>query len=122
MEIVDANVVLRYLMKDHKRLYRESRQIIEERKLFIPAEVIAEIVYVLEKVYEIPRSNISDALKKLFNYPNITTSEIDILYESLTIYDEKKIDFVDALLVSYHRVYNHIIHSFDKKVNQLCNS
>jgi predicted nucleic-acid-binding protein len=120
MEIVDANVVLRYLLKDHKRLYRESRQIIEEKKLYVPTEVIAEIVYVLEKVYEIPRSNISDALKVFFNYTNVSVSDQAVLYESFTIYNEKNIDFVDALLVSYNRIHDHIIHSFDKKVNKLC--
>lgn len=120
MEIVDANVVLRYLLKDNNRLYFKAEKIIENQEVHIPLEVTAEIVYVLEKVYEVPRSNILDALTKLFNYPNINTSEIAVLYESLTIYNEKNIDFVDALLVGYHRVYNHIIHSFDKKVNKLC--
>ena len=120
MELVDANVVLRYLLKDHKELHRKSKEIIEKKEVFILSEVIAEIVYVLEKVYEVPRSEISESLKKLFEYPNITLSEPMVIIESLKIYEIESIDFVDAILVSYNRVQNYIIHSFDKRVNNLC--
>lgn len=108
MEIVDANVVLRYLLKDHKSHFPKSRQIIEKKELHIPAEVVAEIVYVLESVYQVPR-------------PNITTTDTHALLEAFNIYKMNNIDFVDALLVSYNRVHNHVIHSFDKKVKKLCN-
>lgn len=56
MEIVDANILLRYLLKDHDKMHRVAKSIIEHRKVFTPNEVIAETVYVLEKVYDIPRS------------------------------------------------------------------
>ena len=120
MEIVDANVVLRYLLKDHKTLYSKSKKIIEQKEIDIPAEVVAEIVYVLEKVYEVPRKKISNALTELFSYPNITTSDTPALSESLVVYKKNKIDFVDAILVSYNHINGHIIHSFDKQIQKLC--
>ncbi len=120
MEIVDANIVLRYLLKDHNRLYHESKQILERNAIHIPTEVIAEIVYVLEKVYNVPANRISEALTKLLDYPNITTPDNAVCYESLTIYNSENIDFVDALLVCYNRIHGAIIHTFDKKVQKLC--
>jgi len=120
MEIVDANIVLRYLLKDHKRFYPKAKQIIEQKKIYIPAEVAAEVVYVLEKVYEVPRDEISNALTELFSYPNITTPDTPVLNESLVIYKKNKIDFVDAILVSYNHINGHIIHSFDKQIQKLC--
>jgi predicted nucleic-acid-binding protein len=122
MEIVDANVILRYLLRDHKSHFIKSKKIIEQREVFIPAEVLAEVVYVLEKIYEIPKNRISYALTELLAYPNIATADKAVSYESLNIYKTENIDFVDALLVSYHRVNQHRIHSFDKKVNKLCRS
>lgn len=122
MEIVDANIVLRYLLNDHERFYPRSKKIIEQKELYIPTEVIAEIVYVLEKVYEVPRNKISESLTVLFNYPNIKISDLQVIYESLSIYKREKIDFVDAILVSYNRINDYVIHSFDKKVRKLCKS
>lgn len=120
MEIVDANVVLRYLLKDHKTFYPKSKQIIEKKEVYIPTEVVAEIVYVFEKVYKVPRAKISDALLELFTYPNISTQDNPALNESLKIYKAENIDFVDALLVSYNHVNDDVVYSFDKKVKKLC--
>lgn len=120
MEIVDANVVLRYLLKDHEIFYPKSKQIIEQKEVHIPTEVVAEIVYVLEKVYEVPKSEISNALSELLTYPNVATSDTLVLNESLEIFKNETIDFVDSLLVSYFLVKDYVVHSFDKKVNKLC--
>jgi len=113
-------MVLRYLLKDHEKFFVTSKHIIEQNQIYIPTEVIAEIVYVLEKVYEVPRSEISKALGDLFTYPNITTSDTLVLKESLSVYKAENIDYVDAILVSYARINHDHIYSFDKKVNQLC--
>jgi len=120
MEIVDANIVLRYLLKDHMTFYPKAKQIIEQKEIYVPAEVAAEIVYVLEKVYEVPRDEISNALTELFSYPNLSTLDTPALRESLVVYKKNKIDFVDAILVSYNHINGHIIHSFDKQIQKLC--
>lgn len=52
MKIIDANIILRYLLKDNLELHQKSIDIIENQQLFLPNEIIAEIVYVLEKVYK----------------------------------------------------------------------
>jgi predicted nucleic-acid-binding protein len=119
MQIVDANIILRYLLKDIEELHTKAVQIVENKEIHIPFEVIAEVVYVFEKIYEIPRLEIKDALSTLLNYPNITTSNVDILFEALQIYEKQKIDFVDSLLVSYNHIQKDTIYSFDKKLNKL---
>jgi predicted nucleic-acid-binding protein len=119
MQIVDANIILRYLLKDIEELHTKAVQIVENKEIHIPFEVIAEVVYVFEKIYEVPRLEIKDALSTLLNYPNITTSNVDILFEALQIYEKQKIDFVDSLLVSYNHIQKDTIYSFDKKLNKL---
>jgi len=119
MQIVDANIILRYLLKDIEELHTKAVQIIENKQIHIPFEVIAEVVYVFEKIYEVPRSEIKETLSTLLNYPNISTLNINILYEALKIYEKQKIDFVDSLLVSYNHIQKDTIYSFDKKLNKL---
>lgn len=46
MKIVDANIILRYLLNDHEELSDKATMIIEENEVLLPNEVIAEIVYV----------------------------------------------------------------------------
>lgn len=49
MKIVDANIILRYLLNDHEILSEEATAIIENNKVFIPNEVIAEVVLFLKR-------------------------------------------------------------------------
>lgn len=71
MKIVDVNVVLRYLLNDIVGQVRLATNYLEQNKVFIPIKIIAEIVYVLERLYKINRKEISSKLTSLITYPNI---------------------------------------------------
>lgn len=119
MNIVDANLILRYLLQDAAQFIEQARDKIEDHNIFIPNEVIAEVVYVLEKVYKVERVHIFDSLRNLLSYSNISIHDRNILIEALKIYSEIKIDFVDSLLFAYSKIGGHTIFTFDKKLNQM---
>jgi len=118
MIIVDANIVLRYLLLDNVELAEKASQIIENNNVFIPFEVAAEIVYVLEKVYEVERTEISRSIKELLASDNIHTYDSDVLNKALDILSSRKIDFVDTLLCGYSLVRGDEVKTFDKKINK----
>lgn len=45
-KLIDANVILRYLLGDHPEYSEKAKKVIEEGAYTLP-EVIAEVVYVL---------------------------------------------------------------------------
>lgn len=118
MLIVDANIVLRYLLLDNLELAEKASEIIENNNIFIPFEVIAEVVYVLEKVYRIERAEICRSIKELLEDENIHTYDSDILNKALEIFSSKKIDFVDTLLCGYSLVRGDEVKTFDNKINK----
>ena len=119
MQLIDANIILRFLLKDNEELTSRAINIFEENDLFCPLEVICEVVFVLQKVYNTSRQDIKNALMTLFNTQNISTNNISVLEYGLQLYSNKNIDFVDALLCSYSYIDGDIIHSFDKKLNSI---
>ncbi len=121
MKIVDANIILRYLLNDHDELSVKAAKIIENNEVLLLNEVVAEIVYVLEKVYNVKNDEIRDTLLDLFNYENISVDEFEVLAEALHLFGRKRLDFVDAILIAYSKVKGHQIYSFDKKLNKLLN-
>jgi predicted nucleic-acid-binding protein len=121
MELIDANVILRYLLKDNVEQYSKAQQIIEKQPIFVPFEVLAEVVYVLEKVYEVPAFEIRKSLNLLLNYPNIDLPDFTVAIESLKTYHEENIDFVYALLFAYKAINGYAVNTFDKKLNKLLN-
>jgi len=122
MQIADANIVLRYLLKDDKNQFAQSRLILEKNDIFIPFEITAEIVYVLEKVYNISREEISVTLSKLFNYNNLSFINKKLVLKALEFYSNYNLDYADSLLCAYKAIEHHEIFTFDKKLLSILKS
>lgn len=122
MKIVDANIILRFLLNDVEELSEKATEILENNEVFIPNEVIAEIVYVLEKVYGVKNDEINYTLMRLFKHDNIKVSDLDIIEEALDLYGRRRFDFVDTLLYGYNKIKGYKVYTFDKKLNKLLKS
>jgi len=118
MQIVDANIILRYLLNDQADFYERAAAVIDGQDVWIPFEVVAEVVYVLEKLYGVPRNAIKVSLSMLISCENISVNYKDVLEIALQFYDRKNIDFVDALLLGYNHARKYRVHSFDKRLNK----
>jgi predicted nucleic-acid-binding protein len=118
VKIVDANVVLRYLLADVPTLFTRSEQILETEAVYLPFEVLAEVVYVLDKVYAVSRTEISASLTELVKYPTVSTYNAEVVIISLKTYAESSLDIVDSLLCGYRSVQGAEVVSFDKQLNK----
>lgn len=115
-KLIDANVILRYLLGDHPQMSEDARTVIEEGAFTLP-EVIAEVVYVLKGVYKIDKEEISKTLKDFFD--EVTIENQETICEALSIFSENSLDFVDCILIARHRMLGEEIVSFDKKLNKM---
>ena len=90
MKIVDANYVLRYLLQDVPEQFKTAKQNIEESRIFLLFEVMAEVIYVF-----------------------ISITDNDVAQAALEHFRSKNLDFVDALLIGYAGVHRHEVLTFD---------
>jgi len=111
---IDANIVLRFFLKDILTQALQAKKILEEEKVIITNEVIAEIIYVLSSVYKEKREEISYALSELLKRDNIFNPDKEFVLKALEIYSQTRLDFVDCLLCAYGKVDE--IATFDKKL------
>ena len=58
MRILDANMILRYLMNDNIKMADEVEELICSHEVLILPEVVAEVIYVMRSVYKLERSEI----------------------------------------------------------------
>jgi len=101
MTIFDSNAVLRYILQDNDKMAAATEMQINDNDCFIPTEVVAEMVYVLSKVYKIPRSEVSSAILGILSIESISTTNFEMLLRGLEAYASTKLDFVDCLMVGY---------------------
>ena len=73
MMLIDANAILRYTLKDNLDTAAKVRDFITKHKVFARYEVLAEVVYVLNKVYLLPRNEIADGIEVFLAHHNVET-------------------------------------------------
>ena len=115
-KLIDANIILRYLLEDHPQLSVEAKKIIEDGAFALP-EVLAEVVYVLKGVYKVGRREIAETLIDFLDEIDVESQEA--MCESLSIFSETSFDFVDCILIARHRILGDEVASFDKKLNKM---
>ena len=113
-KLIDANVILRHLLRDVEEQSAQARIIIAGGA-YTTTEVLAEVVYVLQGVYKIPRDKIQAALTALLS--EVLTDHADVVVKALEIYASENLDFVDCVLIARACVLGDDVFTFDKKLN-----
>lgn len=118
MRVIDANIILRIILRDDEELFERAKTIVNTEKCVVYNEIAAEVVYVLNKVYKIDRKELAEAVLKILSVENISPDEPEVLEKALIIYGEHSLDFADCLLIGYRLVYNYEVCTFDVKLKK----
>ncbi len=117
--ILDANVILRFLMQDNPKhgaaataLFKKAEQ--DEVEVYLSDTIVAEVTFVMEKVYRRQRTEIADALLDLIQNPGVTLQSPTLLTDALLRYRAHAVDFPDALVAAMAAAKGIPAISFDK--------
>lgn len=61
---------------------------------------MAECVYVLESVYEVPREAVAVLMQAAIALPSVVTTDANLLLRALEVYETHRLDFAEAYLVA----------------------
>ena len=86
MLLVDANVILRYLLGDNVDMADKCRELIAMHKISVRYEVLAEVVYVLHKVYSLPRDRITESIRLFLSERNVEVESDEVMFFALKTY------------------------------------
>ena len=121
--LIDTNVVLRYLLGDHPEFSLKAEAFMFDvskgvKKAEILNVVIVECIYVMEKYYEIPKTEIVEKLSGILNFSGIVNPDRSEILEALLKYENSNIDIVDCILAARSSPEKVVI-SFDKDMKKL---
>jgi predicted nucleic acid-binding protein len=117
--LVDANILLRYLMNDHPQYGRAAKKLIEEAGagkivLEIPFITVLETIFTLQSFYRVPKTDIGRELLKVLSAPGIKLTGPPWLLGAVEEYRARNISFGDACIAAEARLENLAVASFDK--------
>ena len=120
MVILDANMILRYLLNDNEEMNETAKSYLIAGNVSVTIEIMAEVVYVLRKVYGVEPQAIADMLIDFLEL--VECRDCDVLILALNTYAVHNLDFVDCVLYAYNKICGFEIATFDKKLLRLINS
>ena len=106
------------LLDDHAELSPKAADIIEHQSVTLPMEAACEVVYVLQKIYNVDRQYIQRQLSGLVDQQLVFVEKPDVFLKALECYCSTTFDFVDTLLWGYHVIEQYDVLTFDKKLRK----
>ncbi|MBU1000185.1 PIN domain-containing protein [Patescibacteria group bacterium] len=120
MILLDANIVLRFVLNNDPVLSPKSKNIIQKIQsgkttAYLYTLALSEIIFTLEGSYRLPKEQIVKTLSTLFNLPNIKVENHQLLKKAFNYYLDKNVNFPDAYYIALMSKKNiKEIYSFDR--------
>jgi predicted nucleic-acid-binding protein len=123
----DTNILIRYLTRDDEPLYVRAKEFFDKVKegntrAVILESVIAECIYVLIKIYKVPKSKAAENLIDILHYKGIANHDRGELINALTLFLDRNIDIVDCILCVKSAAPDTSLFSFDGDLNKIADS
>ena len=123
----DTNILIRYLTRDDEPLYARAKEFFDKVKegsmrAIIIESVIAECIYVLTKIYKVPKNKAAGSLIDILRYKGIANQDQKELIRALTLFSERNLDIVDCILCVKAAGSNTSLFSFDSELNKMSDS
>ena len=82
--------------------------------------MIAEIVYVLESVYEVERERAAELLRAILAFPVVVVTDLPLLLRALEIYEQNRIHFAESYLAACAEASGvGVVASFDRAIDRV---
>ncbi|MFN3761729.1 MAG: PIN domain-containing protein [Anaerolineae bacterium] len=103
--VVDANVILRFLLDDHPEQSPRSRELLRrvrdgEETVILPEVVVSDIIWTLRSFYHWPAEQIRTFVRSLLTLKGVRGVRREVLLQALDIFTECNVDFSDALIAA----------------------
>ncbi len=124
MKGIDTNILIRFLVGDDKqqtkRVYNLFKKTeLDKKELFVPLLVILELIWILESVYEISRTDILDSISELLLMPILNFEHQSALQLFSHVAQENTYDLSDLLIAHSAKEQGcESVITFDKKASK----
>jgi predicted nucleic-acid-binding protein len=121
--LLDANVIVRFLVQDDARQSPAATALLEaaerqECRLHLDGLAVAESVYVLVGHYRRNKKDVVDALLTLIQNAGVVTADDAVVTDALQRFAAVNVDFADAWLAARAAQLGHGVASFDRDLDK----
>lgn len=122
MIAIDTNVIVRVFIDDlNREQVEKSRNLVQKAKqVYVPQLVIAEMVWVFTRTYELSKSQIVNILHEIYENAAFLVDDKELLLKALILFKANNVDFADCMiLVAAKAAGAKHLYTFDSKFSRL---
>jgi predicted nucleic-acid-binding protein len=118
---VDSNILVRHLTGDPPDQARHATAFLRSgQELVLVDLVVAEVVYVLESVYEVERERVAELLRAAIGFPAILVADEALLLRALELYEQYRIHFAESYIAACAELSGiGTVVSFDRAIDRV---
>jgi predicted nucleic acid-binding protein len=118
---IDTNILVRHLTgHPPEQARRASAFLAKAEELLLTDLVAAEVVYVLESFYEVPRARVAELVRAILAFESTVVVDLSLLLRALELYEVDRLDFADAYLVASAETSGlNTVASFDRSIDRV---
>lgn len=118
---VDSNVLVRHLTGDPSDQAKRATAFLRNAEELILVDlVVAEVVYVLESVYEVERERVAELARAVLGFPAVVVPDRLLLLRALEIYEHYRIHFAESYLAACAEASGvGVVASFDRTIDRV---
>jgi predicted nucleic acid-binding protein len=122
--VIDANVMIRFLLADHPRLSPAAKSVFLKAqngklRIYLDEVIVAEVVWTLSSFYKIKRKDIGEKLEKLISQDWIINPKKDLILSSLSLFVSHNLDYIDCWIYVVAKDTKLSLETFDKDLKRL---
>ncbi|HHS98562.1 MAG TPA: type II toxin-antitoxin system VapC family toxin [Chloroflexi bacterium] len=125
MRFLDANIVLRYLLRDSPEQAERARALIHRirdgaEQVYMPDIALADVVWTLHRFYKRTRQEIRDVLLPILKMDGLRMHDKATAVRAVLLFADLGIDFSDALIAAEMlRSGREEIYSYDRDFDRV---
>lgn len=121
MKLLDTNIIIRFLLKDHPTQSPASKTLLENSSadLILTDVGLAEIIWLLIGFYKLPKQDVVEEIYNLLKVNSLIVNR-PLIIRTLYFYRNFSLDFIDAYFAAYSEQEKlEGIYSFDKDLDKI---
>jgi predicted nucleic-acid-binding protein len=118
---VDSNVLVRHLTGDPPDQAQQATDFLRSGEAMILVDLVAaEVVSVLESIYQVERERVAELVRAVLGFPTMTVADEVLLLRALEIYEQYRTHFAESYLAACAELSGvGAVASFDRDIDRV---